>query len=66
MLEESARLRHGAELDEDEEIAERVEVEEDYAPETAAVKERDPESGAPTAEPTGEDDDTNETRDDAS
>jgi N utilization substance protein A len=66
MLEESARLRHGAELDEDEEIAERVEVEEDYAPETAAVKERDPESGAPTAEPTSEDDDTNETRDDAS
>jgi N utilization substance protein A len=66
MLEESARLRHGAELDEDEEVAERVEVEEDYAPETAAVTERDPEARPTTVEPTGEDDDTNETRDDAS
>jgi len=66
MLEESARLRHGAELDEDQEVAERVEVEEDYAPETAAVKQRDPEAMATETPGEDEDGDTNETRDDAS
>ncbi|HXF58717.1 MAG TPA: helix-hairpin-helix domain-containing protein, partial [Candidatus Saccharimonadales bacterium] len=64
LFEESARLRHGAELDEDEEVAERVETEEGYAPEEAAVKERDPDEVGAAAP--AEDKDTNETRDDAS
>jgi ribosomal protein S13 len=75
LFEESARLRHGAELDEDEEVAERVEAEEDFAPEEAAVKERDPDEVGVEAPGTvarageleaTEDEDTNETRDDAS
>jgi N utilization substance protein A len=59
MLEEAARLHKGAELDEDDEEAARVEEEESFAPEEAAVKERNPEGSEPPA-------DTNETRDDAS
>jgi transcription termination/antitermination protein NusA len=78
MLEESARLRKGAELEEDEEVAERVEAEEDFAPEEAAVTERDPEdlgavpparvivAEAPEQEAGEDEDQTKETRGDAS
>jgi N utilization substance protein A len=78
MLEESARLRKGAELEEDEEVAERIEAEEDYAPEEAAVTERDPEdlgtapparvilAEEPGQEVEEDEDQTKETRGDAS
>ena len=78
MLEESARLRKGAELEEDEEVAERIEAEEDYAPEEAAVTERDPEdlgtapparvivAEEPGQEAEEDEDQTKETRGDAS
>jgi transcription termination/antitermination protein NusA len=71
LLEESARLRKGAEVDEDPEVAERVEAKEDLSPEEAAVKSLEPADEEPkpakAKKPSESEEDTHdETRDDAS